>query len=187
MQGRDCRGMHEPMRLTILAVLFAVAACSTEPAPAPADMGAVDATAAAPAAPAADDDCNLQTPLVPGIPGSPGHLIVSSRNPNGDSELAVLMRQFVDDLREVRVLAEAKQPVKQLFPVHRKMRCAWPTKPEERNQGFDARAQAYLATVRAFDEAPSQASYNAMIAGCISCHSQSCGGPLDFIDSMTWR
>lgn len=176
------------MRLPILAVLFAFAACSTEPAPAAPMPQATDAAATAEVAAVADDaDCNFQTPLVPGIPGSPGHLIVSSRNPNGDSELAVLMRQFVDDLREVRVLVEAGQPVKKLLPVHRKMRCAWTTKQSDRNLGFDGRAQSYLATVRMFDQAPSQASYNAMIAGCISCHAQSCGGPLDFIDSMTWR
>jgi hypothetical protein len=176
------------MRLTFLATLFALAACSAKPAPAaPAVAEAsTPASVAAAKANANDDDCNLDTPLVPGIPGSPGHLIVSPRNPNGDSELAVLMRQMVDDLREVRVQAEAKQPVKQLWPVHRKMRCSWPTKPEERNEAFDARAQVYLATVRAFDQSPGRDTYNAMINGCIMCHAQSCGGPLDFIESMKW-
>ena len=52
-----------------------------------------------------DADCNCSTPLQPGVPGSPGHLIVSPRNPNGDSELAVPMRQFVDDLTEARIQA----------------------------------------------------------------------------------
>ncbi len=179
---------HPAMRLSILAILFALAACSTEPAPTPSPVAAeASAPPAAAAAAASDADCNLATPLVPGIPGSPGHLIVSSRNPNGDSELAVLMRQFVDDLREVRLLAEAKQTVKPLFPTHRKMRCAWPTKVEERDAGFDARAQAYLANVRAFDAAPGQGTYNAIIAGCIACHAQSCGGPLDFIETMLWQ
>lgn len=175
------------MRPTTLAILFALAACSTEPAPTTSPAAVTDASSPVPATPTGDDDCNLDTPLVPGIPGSPGHLIVSPRNPNGDSELAVLMRQFVDDLREVRVLAEAEQAVKPLYPVHRKMRCAWPTKVEERDAGFDARAQAYLANVRAFDAAPGQGTYNAMIAGCIACHAQSCGGPLDFIETMLWR
>lgn len=174
------------MRLTILASLFAVAACSTKPSPSAPAAAAADASAPAAAAIANDDDCNFHTPLVPGIPGSPGHLVVSSRNPNGDSELALLMRQFVDDLREVRVLAEAKQPIQQLLPVHRKMRCAWPTKPSERNEAFDGRAQVYLATVRAFDAAPGRDTYNAMINGCIMCHAQSCGGPLDFIETMKW-
>ena len=134
-----------------------------------------------------EDDCTLATELVPGIPGSPGHLIKSTRNPNGDSELAVLMRQFVDDLREARMLLEARQPVKKLHDTHRKMRCAWPTRPADRNERFDSLAQGYLAAVRAFDAAPQQANYNAIIAGCIACHSTSCGGPLDFIDGMKWQ
>jgi hypothetical protein len=159
--------------LAVLAVLAVLAACG----------GTAPATAAA----AEDADCNLSTPLQPGVPGSPGHLIASARNPNGDSELAVLMRKFVDDLREARTLAEAKQPVAKMFPAHRRMRCAWPTRPEERNQRFDALAQGYLAAVRAFDDAPTQGNYNAIVAGCIACHSQSCGGPLDFIDGMKWQ
>ena len=134
-----------------------------------------------------DADCNLKTPLVEGIPGSPGNLIKSARNPNGDSELAALMRQFVEDLKEVRALAEAKQPIKKLYPIHRKMRCSWPTKPEERNEIYDAMAVAYLAAVQAFDQAPGQKTYNGIIQGCILCHVQSCGGPLDFIGSMKWE
>jgi len=196
------RDPNTMLRLLALAVLSLFASCSRQPTisiegaptsttkePAATNVTAKDASAKAPAAAAAmdDADCNLQTQLVPGIPGSPGHPIKSTRNPNGDSELAVLMRQFVDDLREVRTLVEAKQPVKKLLPVHRKMRCAWPTTPSERNEGFDTRAKVYLGAVRAFDEAPGQATYNAIIAACISCHAQSCGGPLDFIDSMKWQ
>ncbi len=134
-----------------------------------------------------DRDCNGETPLQPGVPGSPGHLIVSPRNPNGDSELSVLMRQFVDDLREARVLLEAGQPVKPLFPVHRKMRCAWPTRPDERSPRFDSLAVNYLYLVRAYDAAPGRDTYNGVIQGCISCHAASCGGPLDFIDGMKWQ
>jgi hypothetical protein len=154
--------------------------------PASASATPANATTSPAAMLAADADCNLSTPLVPGIPGSPGNLVKSSRNPNGDSELSVLMRQFVDDLREVRPMLEAGQKVKALLPVHRKMRCAWPTKPEERNQQFDLRAQAYLGAVAAFDQTPGKDTYNAIIAGCIACHSVSCGGPLEFIGEMRW-
>ncbi len=163
------------MRRLLLIALFAAwpfTACSGEGA----------------AAAAADDsDCNLQTPLVPGIPGSPGHLIPSTRNPNGDSELAALMREFVEDLQDARSLLEAKQPVPKLFPTHRKMRCAWPTNPAERNEAYDGRALGYLAAVRAFDSEPGRATYNAVLIGCISCHSESCGGPIPFIDGMKWQ
>lgn len=164
-----------PMRHVFLPFLLAIAACSGKP----------DTTRQSPVA--EDADCNLSTPLVPGIPGSPGHLIKSARNPNGDSELAVLMRQFVDDLRDAQALLMGGQPVKKLFPTHRKMRCAWPTKPEERSPRFDSLAQGYLAMVRAFDDAPGKATYNGIVQGCINCHSQSCGGPLDFIDGMKWQ
>jgi hypothetical protein len=183
---------------TVLSALLlasvVVSSCTSDTAAAPnATPAAVKAApsaaspTAAPGGAAADDDCNLQTVLVAGVPGSPGHLIKSARNPNGDSELAVLMRAFVDDLREARVLAEGKQPMKKLFPTHRKMRCAWPTKPEERNEKYDAHAQSYLAAVRAFDGEPTKANYNGMIAGCVACHTVTCGGVLDFIGGMKWE
>jgi hypothetical protein len=170
--------MGDPrMKLLLLFALSFAAACS--------QPGAVQDT---PRTPVAEDaDCNLSTVLVPGIPGSPGNLIKSSRNPNGDSELAALMRAFVDDLRDARVLVEAGQPVKKLYPTHRTMRCAWPTKLSERNQDYDTRAQGYLAAVRAFDAEPRKSTYNAIIAGCIHCHANACGGPLDFIDGMKWE
>lgn len=188
-------------RTPISFILFAaLAACTGKPetsqqAPVDGTTPALAAPASSPAAgtasvvpaTAADADCNLATVLKPGIPGSPGHLIQSARNPNGDSELAVLMRRFVDDLRSVRPQLEAGEKVAPLLPVHRTMRCAWPTKPEERNQQYDLRAQAYLAAVAAFDQAPGKDTYNTMIAGCIACHSVSCGGPLEFIGEMTWQ
>lgn len=171
-------------RLLLLSTCLLAAACAKEPAVAPAPQSSPQSS---PQSPAEDADCNLSTPLVPGIPGSPGHLIKSSRNPNGDSELAVLMRQFVDDLREARPLLEAGQPVKKLFPTYRKMRAMWLTKPEERNAKFDGLAVGYLGLVKAYDGKPGKDTYNGIIAGCISCHSQSCGGPLDFIDTMKWE
>lgn len=170
----------------VLFAAIAFAACTGKPETSqPAEADATAPVASATVA-AADADCNLATVLKPGIPGSPGHLIQSPRNPNGDSELSTLMRRFVDDLQTVRPMLEAGEKVAPLFPVHRTMRCAWPTKPEERNQQYDLRAQAYLAAVTAFDQAPGKDTYNAMIAGCIACHSVSCGGPLEFIGEMRW-
>lgn len=131
--------------------------------------------------------CDLSTPLASGIPGSPGHLIASARNPNGASELSMLMRAFVDDMNDVRTRLEAGKGVKKLYDGHRKIRCAWHTKPEERNEAFDQRALAYLAAVQAFDANPNQGTYNAIVANCISCHSQSCGGPIEYIGGLTWQ
>ncbi len=173
--------------LWILVPLAVVGACAMQDA-ASTSPGIAPAPPPASFAAGYDDrDCNLQTPLRPGVPGSPGNLIVSPRNPNGDSELSVLMRRFVDDLGEARPRLEKGEPVAALFPAHRTMRCAWPTKHDERNERFDAMAVAYLHLVRAYDDAPGKDTYNGIIAGCIACHSQSCGGPIDFIDGMIWR
>lgn len=169
----------------ILALSLLLVGCMRAPESAPAVSGT--APASKPQSKPFDDDCTLATALVPGIPGSPGHLIRSNRNPNGDSELAVLMRDFVTDLKEGRAALEAGKTVGPWHPRHRKMRCSWPTKPEERNERFDGLAQSYLALVKAFDAAPGKATYNGVISGCISCHAASCGGPLDFIEGMRWE
>ena len=173
----------------LLPLLLVLVGCSDEAG----ETGQADATADAAKNgdaqpdPPDDSDCNLQTVLDPNKPGSPGHLIKSDRNPNGDSELAVLMRLFIDGLRDARVLVEAKQAVKPLFPVHRSMRCAWPTVPSDRDEGYDARSQSYLAVVRGFDAAPSQESYNAIINSCVACHQVSCSGVIEFIESLRWE
>ncbi|MCB9869113.1 MAG: hypothetical protein H6837_04595 [Planctomycetes bacterium] len=167
------------MRSPVLGVLLLgaslVAACTSESVPSPA---------AAATKPADDADCNFETPLVPGVPGSPGHLIKSARNPNGASELAVLMRRFVDDLEEARRLLGAGKPTRALFATHRKMRCAWPTDPSERTRAFDDRARAYLAQVQAFDAHPTKQTYNAVLSACKACHEVSCPGPLDLIGKL---
>lgn len=183
------------LALSILAVLAATA-CSKEESAAPPPGGtpvaATPAAALKPVPPGfdplpADLEVSLATPLVPGIPGSPGHLIVSDRNPNGDSELSHLMRLFVDDLRAARTTIEAGGKPPELYHKHRRIRAAWPSKADERNEAFDMRAQGYLAAVRAFDAAHTAETYNAIIASCIACHSVSCGGPIDFIDGMKWQ
>ena len=153
------------------------------------DNGSADngADGSGKSAPYDDSDCNLQTVLKPGIPGSPGNLIKSERNPNGDSELAVLMRLFVDGLRDTRVLVEAGEKIQPLHPLHRGMRCAWPTVPSERDEGFDGRAQSYLSVVRSFDAAPSKETYNAIVSSCVACHEQSCSGVIEFIQTLRWE
>lgn len=180
------------LHLSFLAA-FLLAACGEDQRA--ADAAAVSASGAAASDAAAlefpplspDVEVSLATPLVPGIPGSPGHLIKSSRNPNGDSELAYLMRLFVDDLREARAKVDAGEALPRLYDRHRRMRAAWPSKPEQRDEHFDGMAQSYLAAVRAFEADWSPPRFNAIIDACIACHSGSCGGPIEFIDSLKWQ
>lgn len=172
--------------MTLSLLLALLCSCSEEAAMARGETPAESASVLA-ADPYDDSDCNLQTALDPDKPGAPGHLIASPRNPNGDSELAVLMRAMVEQLKENRLRLKNRESAQKMWPSHHTMRCAWPTNPKERNQGYDGRAQSYLATVRAFDEAPSQASYNAVVNGCIACHQVNCGGVIDFLETLRWE
>ncbi|MEW5741884.1 MAG: hypothetical protein AB1938_23420 [Myxococcota bacterium] len=131
----------------------------------------------------AEEECTLATKLVPGVPGSPGHLIPSDINPNGASELATLMRTMVADLEKGRAALEKGEPLAPLWSRHRKMRCAWPTDSADRNPQFDAMAVAYLAQVQALDAKPAnpRAAFNAVVSACQACHENSCPGPIDRI------
>lgn len=133
------------------------------------------------------DECTLTTVLEPGVPGSPGHLIASERNPNGASELATLMRTFVDDWKAARVALEADAGVSARLPTHRKLRCAWPTDAADRNPVFDGFAVGYLEKVKAFDARPSREKYEGVLDGCKACHEVSCGGPLEVIEGLRAR
>ncbi len=173
------------MRALLVASLTLLA-CPKPSTPAAATTAPVVAVVEA-GAPAGE--CTLETRLVPGVPGSPGHLIPSELNPNGASELATLMRTFVADWRDARAKleADAGTALAARWPVHRKMRCAWPTAEADRSPAFDGLAVNYLLQVRRFDERPSRETYEAVLDGCKSCHEVSCGGPLELIEGMRWK
>lgn len=164
------------MRALVIASLVSFAACNRTPVPFLVDAGPPP------------DDCTLETKLQPGVPGSPGHLIASELNPNGASELATLMRTFVADWKDARAKLEAdpKAAFPARWPVHRKMRCAWPTSLDDRTPTYDGLAVNYLAKVKAFDAKPSRETYEGVLDGCQACHEVTCGGPLELIQGMRW-
>jgi hypothetical protein len=97
------------------------------------------------------------------------------------------MRRFVDDLAEARAKLERGERVPALLDGHRRIRCAWHTRPEERDERYDAMAVSYLHLVRAYDRAPGKDTYNGVVAGCVACHAVSCGGVLEFLGGLVWR
>lgn len=144
------------------------------------DAGVAASSSALPA------ECTGDTPLVPGVPGSPGHLLPSARNPNGVSELAALMREMEADWRRVRDQLHDAGDARPagLGLRHSRMRCAWPTQPADRDRAFDARAASYLAKVRAFEAAPTEEAYGAVLIACRACHESVCTGALAAIDAL---
>ena len=97
------------------------------------------------------------------------------------------MRTFVSDWKDARVKLAAAAGVSARLPVHRKMRCSWPTAADDRNPTFDGLAVNYLAKVKAFDAKPSRDTYEGVLDGCKACHEVSCGGPLEVIEGLRWK
>ena len=134
----------------------------------------------------ASANCTLETPLKPGVPGSPGNMIPSAINPNGHSELAHLMRGMQADMDKIRERILGGQGAGAVSPSHRKIRCAWPTEESMRNKEFDLKAQSYQSAVDALErtKADHRGFYNAVISQCISCHNTSCPGPITAINKL---
>jgi hypothetical protein len=172
---------RRPVASLALALTFALAACGAPPG-GPGETATVASPVSAPV-----DDCTADTALVPGVPGSPGHLVPTEISPDGQSELALMMRTMQADLRTAREAIVAGKPVAGMRERHRKMRCSWPTTASDRNPVFDGFAQAYLAKVAVLEAAPpAQAAeaFHGVLDACRACHEQSCPGPIAAIEAL---
>jgi hypothetical protein len=184
--------MRALLRLPLLLNLVVplLAACSRSAPQQPvgaAPPSAASSTTAPLEIPPSAADCTLATRLVPGIPGSPGHLIPSPRNPNGQSELSAHMRLMQSDLAAARSAILGGTAVAPMLARHRKIRCAWPTRPADRDEALDASARHYLDAVAALDgAAPSQraAAFTSVLGACRACHEHTCSGAIVAIDAL---
>lgn len=130
--------------------------------------------------------CTLATPLTPGVPGSPGHLLPSDINPNGASELAVLMRAMQSDLRASREALLGGPPAPAMLARHARIRCAWPTDLADRDEAIEAFAIHYLTAVerREAADADPRVAHERVIDACLACHAEKCQGPMQAIESL---
>jgi hypothetical protein len=167
--------------------LFAAISACREDAPVPAPETPSIAVPSVPEV-VGDPGCTLETPLVPGVPGSPGHLIKTATNPNGQSELAILMRGMQDHMKAVREAIEAGSTLPPYPPGHARMRCAWPTTPSDRDAAYEGFSINYLAQLEALHDAtstvPVRERFNHVVTACRSCHENSCPGPIVAIDKL---
>jgi cytochrome c556 len=101
-------------------------------------------------------------------------------NPNGDSELSLLMRAMYEDGLKMKSQVENGKHPKPSVDVEQIL-TAEATDPErQKTPHFDAFAQSYLQAVKALQNArPEEAEqhYNGMVNACMSCHKAICPGP----------
>ncbi len=109
-------------------------------------------------------------------------------NPNGDSELAVLMRQMFEDGERIREQIKSGQPV-DIKVDFEKIMTAKATDPKKmQGPEYPHFASAYVEAMKALRDAPpaeAQDKYSAMVATCMNCHEQSCPGPIVRIKKLT--
>ncbi|MBL7896814.1 MAG: hypothetical protein JNK50_16060 [Bacteroidia bacterium] len=108
-------------------------------------------------------------------------------NPNGDSELALLMRAMRDTTKSFKEMIMAgKVPTK--FPdVFLKIHSAQPTDNETKKPSFNGFADGYLAALKnlsSSDDLNVKVNYNALVQACENCHSEHCPGPLGTIRKL---
>ena len=108
-------------------------------------------------------------------------------NPNGDSELALLMREMKSSSESLREkIKQGNLPEK--FPKEfLKIHTAKPTDSETKKASFDGFADSYLNNLQTLFHSPKEdltKNYNAVITACANCHSEHCPGPLKAINKL---
>lgn len=108
-------------------------------------------------------------------------------NPNGDSELALLMRMMNDSTASVKELVmQGKLPEK--FPeAFLKIHTATPTDPTVKTEEFEAFADSYVEGLKQlYQSSPSEleTNYNSLVQRCINCHESVCPGPIKAINKL---
>ncbi len=100
-------------------------------------------------------------------------------NPNGDSELALLMRAMYDDAMLVKEQVEAGEtPTISVNP--QPILTATPSDPESTaSPQYKSFARAYIHSVNQLGGATEdvEALYTGMVNTCMSCHTAVCPGP----------
>lgn len=98
------------------------------------------------------------------------------------------MRSMEAALKDARTHIVGGEHVGPFLPQFRRIRCAWPTTPRDRDAQFDALAQAYLGAVSSLDTAADSKTaaqaYGGVLQACRSCHERACSGAIVAIDAL---
>lgn len=102
-------------------------------------------------------------------------------NPNGDSELALLMREMYEDGQRIKKqIVNGEQP--EIITRFKEIHTADATEPEKVNtDAYRMYADAYLNALNMLEnsnEDDIHVNYGAMVQSCINCHQVLCPGPI---------
>lgn len=102
-------------------------------------------------------------------------------NPNGDSELALLMREMYYEMEDLKKGLTKEQSVK-IEVDHQAIITAHGTEPEKvASKEYKAFAKSYLSAIDQLKTAQpgdAQAAFSSVVSNCMSCHQAMCPGPI---------
>ncbi len=108
-------------------------------------------------------------------------------NPNGDSELALLMRKMFADVERIKKQVQKGETVTVKID-HEKILSAHATEPEKAASAeFKAWGATYLKGIEALiNSSPGNVEqhYSSLINSCMSCHKAFCPGPIKRIKKL---
>ena len=108
-------------------------------------------------------------------------------NPNGDSKLAILMRNMMTSSQSLKEKVKQGNLPENFPEEFLKIHTASPTDSETKKESFEGFANSYISNLQALYSSPKEdlsKNYNAVISACASCHSQHCPGPLNAINKL---
>lgn len=108
-------------------------------------------------------------------------------NPNGDSELALLMRAMRDTASSFKELIKAGKVPSRFPELFLKIHTAKPTDSETKKPSFDGFADGYLNALKELSHSNTtniKSNYNSLVQACENCHSEHCPGPLSTIQKL---
>ena len=109
-------------------------------------------------------------------------------NPNGESELALLMREMASTSENIKASIQNNSELPAYPDGFGRIYFAKKTDSTLNKELFNGLAQNYLSTIKYFYETKNKAEkierYNATINSCVGCHSNFCGGPIKRIKKL---
>ncbi len=129
----------------------------------------------------------FSTRLVDGGPSIPLMADSSDINPNGSSELSILMRDMYDHALAARKLALNGEKDTEFPKEFNKIHTATPTDETTKNSYYDTFADVYLNALKSYSLSGSEdlkLNYNNLVNTCLACHSSHCPGPVPKIRKL---
>jgi hypothetical protein len=113
---------------------------------------------------------------------------VKDLNPNGSSELSLLMRRMEKQLVDARPGVLEGKLNDRTYPADiDQLNTAKPTDAETKTEAFPVFADIYLKSVKTFLASKPEElteNYNNVVNSCLACHSQHCPGPVSRIRKL---